>query len=50
MQGGNKGLRRGIKGTQAEEENKRLRGEIKGADSATESNKMHEGENKMCNG
>ena len=46
-EGRNKGFREKIKGTRAEEENKRLREEIEDADSATERNKMHEGDNKM---
>ena len=47
MKGGNKGLQGEIKGTKAEEENVRLKGNIKGAQSANGENKMHEGENKM---
>ena len=43
--GRNKGLRWDKKGSRANEENKRLRGKVKGADSAQgEGNKMHEGE------
>ena len=41
---GNKGLRREIKGTRAEEEMQRLRWTTKGADSGKGRNKMHDGE------
>ena len=36
-----------MRGTRAEEENKRLRCEIKGADRAKGEYKMHDGENQM---
>ena len=40
--GRNKGLREKIKGTRAKEENKRLRREVEGADSANGENRTHE--------
>ena len=43
----NQGLREEIKGTKAEEENEKFRGETRGADSAKERNEIHEGANKM---
>ena len=43
----NKGLRRQIEGTKAEEVNEKLRRETKGADSAKGGNKMREGEINM---
>ena len=46
MEVGNQGLRRETKDSKAKEE-KKLRGEIKGAESASERNKMHEGENHL---
>ena len=45
MNGENEGSRREIKGTRVQEENKSLRVDTKGADSAEGRNKMHEGEN-----
>ena len=36
-----------IQGTRAKEENERLRGEVKGADSDEGEHRIHEGENKM---
>ena len=49
MQGGNKGLRRGIKGTQAEEENKRLMVKIKRCRQCPRENKHMRGDMK-CEG
>ena len=46
----NNGLRGKIKGTRTKEENKRLRGGSKGAESFKEKVKKHVCENKMCNG
>ena len=43
MEGRNQGLRGEIKSTQAKEENKRLRGEMKGADNAKEPHKFMRG-------
>ena len=43
----NNGSRVKIKGTKAKEKKQRLRGEMKGAESAKGENKMHDGENEM---
>ncbi len=47
MKGKNKGLPEKTKGTRAKEKKQRLRGDMKGADSAKGENKMQEGVNKM---
>ena len=43
MEGRNQGIRGDIKGRQAKEGNKRIRGEIKGADNAEEQHKFMRG-------
>ena len=45
MKGENEESRREIKGARVQEENKKFKGETKGADSAEGRNTMHEGEN-----
>ena len=50
MEVGNQGLRRELKGTKAEEEKKRFRGDIKGAESAKEQHKIMRGKQKMRGG
>ena len=50
MKGENEGSRREIKGTKVQEENKSLRVETEGADSAEGRNKMRDGENNMWRG